>query len=327
MKKRVCYVDADTILYTSAVVQQENTILVGYGEKPNKRSFKNRTAFKSWLDLNPKWIDTKHLFTIEDVATLTGSVALAMYNVGLRIRALQESPYISEVKFCIGGNDMGNFRGGIAKMQPYKGQRGDKPLVLKELQESVARKWKDIVVQPKSSVEVDDIMSCIGWKEFKQGSDGVMLSYIDKDLHQIPGWRIDYNNYELPPFYIDELQAFRNLAQQSLSGDACDNIVGIHKVAESVRKYFGLRGSGGFGKDSAIKVLKDCTNIKEIAERVVWIYKESYPSGYVLGDGTTMSHMDVADENFKLLKLTEYDGHDYVFSKECVKMGINIGNK
>lgn len=326
IKKRSCMVDADTYLYRAAVVLQKDSVMATYLPKNTKKEFKNKTEFKTWLKSQDKYVESQ--FKLENISKITGTVDDGFYSVKKKIEEIMESPYVRDVSFCIGG-DAGNFRYNVGRILPYKGDRPEKPLLFAPLRDKVIKhlgKWGDIVVQPKTDIEVDDLVSMHAWKAWREKNDGVMISYCDKDLNQIPGWRMDYWDYTKEPTYVGELEAYRFFCAQCLAGDkGVDNIQGIHSLPNSLRESLGIRkAKGGVTIETAKKLVEEYYSIEDLTSLVVKCYKESYPEGHTLEDGSVMSWVEVMDENARLLKLLEYSGQVFSFSESAKKMGVEL---
>lgn len=306
-------IDFDTPLVSAAAVQQTNSIEVTHTKSERSREFDNRTQFKEWLKDNPKW--TTEDFTIEDKPYVVGSVNQAVEGLISQMHNIAEADCVRTVKFCVGGVH-GNFRNDIARIQPYKGQRTEKPLLFTRIKKELLRRVPDMILQPQGAFETDDLLSMYMFEEKHLGTKSKRaISFIDKDLKTVVGWSNSFKTMEAP-VYIDELAAFKNLAYQSLLGDSIDNIMGIPHQVDSVRERFSLRKGKGFGKVSAEKCLIGADTMEDIIERVVFVYQETFKDGYTLPDGTKLNWLEVLDENMQLLKMLDYEGQQFIFSKE-----------
>jgi hypothetical protein len=316
MRKRKydLFVDFDTPLVSAAATQQENTILVTHIQSGRKKHYSTRTDFKNWLKENPKWKPSQ--FEIEDCQTVVGSVRKAVDGLLARMSDIADANPVKTVRFGLGG-PYGNFRDKVARIQPYKGQRPAKPLLFNAIKERLIKEIGSYIVQPSTNIETDDIASI--WlyehKEFGEDSERSVM-HCDKDLNQCVGWHSDWKRWDAQPSYVKDFDAFYHMCWQSLRGDACDNIQGIPYAVESVVEKFGLRRGKGFGEVSATKCLSDCTTKEQLAQRVAWIYRETFQDGLLVPDGGTMSWIEVMDENMQLLKMLDYVGQQYKFSEE-----------
>jgi DNA polymerase-1 len=113
-------------------------------------------------------------------------------------------------------------------------------------------------VTSPEGLEADDML---GIEQDKSTLTTTICS-LDKDLLQIPGlhfsWEIGTKTWTRPDTWFEqsELEGYRLLYQQSIKGDATDNIKGIP----------------GKGKVFAEKVLKDCQSEKEMFDTVRALY-------------------------------------------------------
>jgi hypothetical protein len=137
-----------------------------------------------------------------------------------------------------------NFRYGVAKTQPYKGNRKDmqKPKHYEALREHLLR----LGAVMSENCEADDMVAI----EMTKFSDYILVG-VDKDLLQIPGKH--YNPISELLFDIDEFTGAYNFWSQMLTGDRVDNIPGLR----------------GIGPKKAEKLLKDCKDAEEL-EQAVW---------------------------------------------------------
>jgi hypothetical protein len=220
------------------------------------------------------------------------------------------------VKFVLGGVH-GNFRDKIARIQPYKGQRPAKPLLFNAIKEKLIKEISGYIVQPTSNHESDDVVSM--WlaehRQYGEDSDRAIQSP-DKDLKMCVGWHTDSKRWDDPAYYVNDFEGFYQLCWQSLRGDSIDNIMGIPCAVPPVQEKFNLRKGKGFGEVSATKCLSDCKTKEQLAERVAWIYKETFKDGLSIPSGDTLSWIEVMDENIMLLKMLDYEGQIYKFSEE-----------
>ena len=314
MKKFDLLVDFDTALVSAAASQQKNTILARHTATGRKKEYDNRTAFKAWLKDNPKW--KAEQFEIEDVATIVGSVNNAVEGLLGKMNDICESAPVKSAKFVIGGPH-GNFRERVARIQPYKGQRKAKPLLFNDIKAKLIKRIGSYIIQPHTNVESDDICSIYLAEHRELGEDSDRaISSPDKDLKMCVGYHTDANRWDDPAEYVGSFEGFYQYAYQGLRGDAIDNILGIPHTVDSVRERFGIRKGKGFGEVAAAKCLDGAKTHEELAQRVAWVYEETFKDGLLLPCGDTLSWIEVMDENMQLLKMLDYEGQQYKFSKE-----------
>jgi DNA polymerase I len=156
-------------------------------------------------------------------------------------------------KFYISGSE--NFRFGIAKTHPYKGNREKlkRPKHLQVLRDHIVNKWN---AEISEGMEADDVVSIMSYKHPKS-----IIAHIDKDLDQIPG---SHYNYVKKLFYnVGKTEALRKLYTQALVGDTADNIKGVR----------------GIGPKKAEKLLKECFTEKDLYNTVLSVYNNSMTNG------------------------------------------------
>lgn len=107
--------------------------------------------------------------------------------------------------------------------------------------------------------EADDAVSIDAWSMWNAGNLDYRVAAVDKDLNQIPG---NHYNYVTRKFtYISETQANRFFFKQLLMGDRADSIPGIPQI----------------GDVRSTQALKNCFTVEAMWEKVLEMYKESYP--------------------------------------------------
>lgn len=120
----------------------------------------------------------------------------------------------------------GNFREQIAKVRPYKGNRilMEKPVHYHSIRRYLSNRW---MARTINGWEADDEVAMQAALEGYDPSQ-VMIVSQDKDLRTVPGLLFNYrsNAYEM----ISQQAALVNFYRQIITGDATDNIVGVHKA-------------------------------------------------------------------------------------------------
>lgn len=122
----------------------------------------------------------------------------------------------------------GNFREKLATLKPYKGNRdtAHKPHWYQAIRDYLTGTFGARVVKGR---EADDECSIIGHNCWERDEKFVVAT-IDKDLDQVPGWHYDYRRKVF--YQVNQFQAERRFWEQTLSGDATDNIGGCYKIGE-----------------------------------------------------------------------------------------------
>lgn len=169
------------------------------------------------------------------------------------VETLEDLVYIhlkadSYEAFLTGKN---NYRYGIAKTAPYKGNRKDakKPRHYDALRECMITRLGAVIVDGQ---EADDEVAIRMTKE----PDQYLLVGVDKDLRQIPGWH--HNPVKAKTEYIDDFQAYKNFCLQLLTGDRVDNIPGL----------------SGIGPKKAEKALANAKTKEDLLQAAWKVYKE-----------------------------------------------------
>ena len=118
-----------------------------------------------------------------------------------------------------------NFRHDIAVTEPYKGNRKgkEKPKHLPLLREYLQTAWAAKVSEGQ---EADDDIAI----RATQLKDDCIIVSIDKDFKQVSGWH--YNFVKKEKSYVTPEEGLRFFYKQILTGDAADNIKGIHRVGD-----------------------------------------------------------------------------------------------
>jgi DNA polymerase-1 len=168
----------------------------------------------------------------------------------------------------------GNFRNEIAKSHVYKGNRksADKPIHLGYVRDYLIDKWGAIVSKGE---EADDLIAI----EATRCGPTTIVASIDKDMLQIPCYHFNFGRGEW--YEVDEFGGLKFFYGQILTGDAADNIVGLHRV----------------GQKTAEKILKDCSTEEEMWNAVVDAYEGA---------------VDRVIENARLLWLRRQEGELWV---------------
>lgn len=165
----------------------------------------------------------------------------------------EELSECTDHKFYISGSE--NFRFGIAKTHPYKGNREKlkRPKHLQALRDHIVKKWN---AEISEGMEADDVV-CI----MANLHSHCIIAHIDKDLDQIPG---SHYNYVKKVFYnVGKTEALRKLYTQALVGDTVDNIKGVR----------------GIGPKKAENLLKDCHTEETLYNTVLSVYNNSMENG------------------------------------------------
>ena len=154
----------------------------------------------------------------------------------------------------------GNWREDMA--WDYKANRTSrKPTHFADIRTYLMENWD---AKEVFNMETDDMVSMKLWEDFRDNEGkGVILSSVDKDLKNTPGWH--YNPMKQEKFWVNEDQARRHYWWQVLAGDRTDNIPGLPFCGKATRDKFGLTRAAakGCGAASAKAILSQSEKHEE----------------------------------------------------------------
>jgi 5'-3' exonuclease len=187
------------------------------------------------------------------IAFVEASPALCKKNLDKKLADIMElTGAPNGVVFIKGAN---NFRYQVDIA--YKGNRKD--IIEPEVKDRIDMLYeyaKDFCVAGDNG-EADDLCSITARKALDEGKTFI-VSHIDKDLNAISGWHHNFRTNEI--YHLDDMQSYRFLMSQLLTGDATDNIQGLR----------------GVGLKTAEKLIKDTPNI-HLWDKVIEIWKGKQP--------------------------------------------------
>lgn len=172
----------------------------------------------------------------------------------------------SDFRIVLSGEE--NFRYGIARTQPYKGNRssGDKPLHFDALKAYVLDYYRDNTEVAHG--EADDYLGV-----YATTHPDTIIATIDKDLMMIPGLNFHFDKNYLQTIedpgdlWIEVTESskktlrgygFKWFCAQMLLGDIADHIPGIR----------------GLGQVKTLTELDKCTTIRSMYAKVIRIYRK-----------------------------------------------------
>lgn len=276
---RLLVVDFDTPLVAAAAQQQVNRCNAIHKASGREKLFESKTDFNKWLKDKDKW--TKEDFEFEVVSEVRGESRFAFHSIKQKVDKILDAAKCDDFVVCIEGE--GNFRRDFeSKYVDYKGQRAAKPLLFEECRDFFINKYKSRVILSEGR-ETDDTCNIMAWDSYNKykltgnkGKVDTVLAYIDKDLAaNSRGWMLNYNKLENGIFWNDGFQQSYNFATQLLIGDSADNIPGILKISNALKKKFEIK-VGGVGPATAKKILSDCKTNEDLVKRVKECYYETY---------------------------------------------------
>lgn len=277
---KLLVIDADTILYSSAAMQQLNKCLATNIEQDRQRMFESKTAFNDWAKKNGR---DKANYSFEVISEIKPDAEprFAFQSIKQKVDKIVDAAGCDDFILCIEGE--GNFRKDFkSRFVDYKGQRTAKPLLFEECREFFLKKYKERVVLSEGR-ETDDTCNILAWESYQKGLDSrdrkkcnVVLAFCDKDIAaNSRGWLLNYNKLEAGSFWNDGFTQSYNFAVQLLIGDSADNIPGIEKISKITKERFGIKVEG-VGPATAKKILADCKTEQDLAARVFECYSAMY---------------------------------------------------
>ena len=168
-----------------------------------------------------------------------------------------------DIKIFLTGK--GNFRFEIAVTRPYKGNRKDveKPQHLTAIRKHMTKNWSAIM---SAGEEADDL---IGIWSTRYGPTAIVAS-IDKDMLQLPCHH--FNPTKKTWQTVSEFDGLKFFYGQILTGDAADNIQGLHGIGP--KKAEVLLAGAGTECDLYLRVLEayagDAERVLENG-RLLWL--------------------------------------------------------
>jgi hypothetical protein len=142
-----------------------------------------------------------------------------------------------------------NFRNTLAKTAVYKGNRTQpKPKHLPVVRQHLLKEWKAVLSKGE---EADDAIAIEATKLNHQ----CCIISIDKDFMQVPCHI--FNPVKREHYFIEPFDGLRSFYKQILTGDAVDNIIGLH----------------GIGPVKAAKLLEECTTERQMYEACIEAYE------------------------------------------------------
>lgn len=278
MTEKILYIDADTILHSSAAQQQINKCLVTNIEQNRKRLFESKTAFNEWAKENSR---DKSNYSFEVVSKVVGNEVFAFRSIEQKIDKIVSASGCSDYRVCIQGD--GNFRKFYpSKYVDYKGNRSAKPLLFQQCFDYAVNYYGDKCIVSQGE-ETDDYVNIQAWRSYQQALStrnkddaDVIIAYVDKDITANGrGLFLNYNKLENGVFWQDALTQAREYWTQVLIGDGADNIPGLEKITPSIKEKYGIKRDG-VGPVAAKKILSGCKTEKEMFDAVSEAYTESW---------------------------------------------------
>lgn len=277
--KRILLIDADTLLYSSASMQQVNRCLVTHIASSKTKLYESKTEFNNWLKSQEKW--NKEDFSFQTQSSVEGEPRFAFQTIKQKVENIFEASGCDDYQVCIQGQ--GNFRKYYkSEYVQYKAQRPPKPLLFEECFHYTVKKYKErcYVVEGE---ETDDYVTYMAWDSYNRALEvkdknqaNIVVAYCDKDIKaNARGFLLNYNKLEQGVFWNDALSQAKAFWTQTLMGDAADNVPGLQKLADVTKQYYRI-STTGVGPKAAEKLLEGCKTEGEMATRVLEAYQASW---------------------------------------------------
>lgn len=252
----------------------------------------------------------------------------AVEDIDLTVGRIKKHMDSEDYRLVIGGE--GNFRYDAAQVWPYKGNRGEKPVLFKEVTKAFATKYKKKVIIA-DGIEAEDKVGHYAHRSYLQfketGSYPYVIAYIDKDLNQFMCPHLNYDDTGAGIIIPTAPECMFSFCKQLLIGDrSTDNIPGLPVLAPELIEKYGLRKVKGLGEATAENLLKDRT-IKEMFEIVVEAYKAYFgeeKKEFVShrGEKLMWNWLDYLQDTAILIYLQRREGEVYKISETLDKLKI-----
>ena len=305
---KLLYIDADTLLYSSAAKEEVNKCLAKHVPSGREKLFESKTEFNTWLKANSKWNKEDFEFTVvKELNDPDNGIRFACASFKQKVANIVEAVGAKDYFVCIQGE--GNFRKTYpAKYVQYKAQRGEKPILFKELYDWVKVKYKHRCVAVDGE-ETDEYVV----RAILSGNVGALC---DKDIFaNASGLFYNYMKPEDGVFVWTDEQRWKKYWWQTLCGDSGDNIDGIVHLAQETKDKYGIKTKGVGGK-TADAILDGCVTEKEAAERVLEAYLLAWPEdGY-----------ERMKEMCFFLWMRRWEGQMFDLDSYLKELGVEHGN-
>jgi hypothetical protein len=322
--------DFDSALFRAAQYVEEKYIVVKCKRSGVELEFPNKTTFwgrqkntitgeiGKWADFLGIAIERDDFEIVEKVRFKSDfeddPLSEAFKEFNRAVGKVKNAHLAESYKLLIGGS--GNFRYDVAKIQPYKGGRKEKPLIFSELREKVIAQYGD-KIEIHDGVEADDV---VGWystenmKHFNEtGKYKYILCFIDKDLKQLVSANANLDHLNNGITYTTPEEALDFFCFQLLKGDQTDAILGVPDIRPEIRSLFGLRNGSGCGDVAASTIIGSMEGGLQKPLICAYLYMDHYGKDkvYTLADGTEYRWRDFFRENARLLRMQRYPNEVY----------------
>lgn len=319
----IVVVDADTLIYQAAAVNEERTISVTHEPTGIVKSFNTRTEFKKTMKEKQKEITADYL--IYDVQT-PKDLSCTIHSIDLSINKLEAKFPFADFIYCAG--DENNFRLDLPLPRRYKSGRDTtlRPKLLKAAHLYFDKKYKP---QKASGYEVDDLSAILAYDYLHKGKN-VLLAVPDKDANQFVGLKLfdytqpDKNIVEVKHWHPVELDSKRNfksygvpwLCYQWINGDLSDG--------------FSAKGLAGvkIGDVGMYNMFKDCKKPEHSLQIVVDWFQRNFGDSFEYfdwnGSLNKVNWKDIMQLYYRCAKMKEYNEDTLDCFKLLDKWGIKL---
>lgn len=315
---KTLYIDADTLVYSSAAQQQKDRLLVLNTKTHEETLFDGKRPFYKYLKDND--LDENDFLT-QVKSELVGTQEFAFKAIREKVNNILKETKCTDYYVVIQGS--GNFRNDIeSEYVEYKANRMSKPILFQQCFDYMKRKYgrRCIVTQ---GIETDDFICAKAWESYnvarKSGNKDdapYIIAYCDKDIvANSPGWFFNYRQ-EGGVFWVDNITQLRNFLTQTIVGDNADNIPGMLQVGPETKKKYSLR-SNGCGPVAAKNILGENTTPKEMCERLLDAYRDSWPYDW----------KERLEDNCKFLYLQRFQGDQFNLESFFSRYGVTIDSE
>ena len=275
MSKTIAAIDGSILAYKASAACEDRFIRVLHKPSGREKIFKNRTTFKSEVDLQQF---SERDFEIEDDRNVE-PIEYCLNTAKKMVESIVENTEADSFEIWL-DSDKPNFRETLPFPQPYKGHRvGIKPYYLNDVKQYLKGKFK---AKECFGIENDDMLVIRQYQSLSGEEPArVIACTTDKDNMQTgPGtWLYNFDKMEKPfcmpkseplgKLWLDSGKprgyGFLWLAYQIIYGDKVDNL--------NPRFISGDR----FGEKAAYNALKGLDSKKKIVSKITELYKKWYP--------------------------------------------------
>lgn len=285
MTKRINIIDADTIAFASAA-QAQQTSIVATAPSGYSKEFKNITELKRTMNKKGT-IELLPEIKIE-TKVVPDSIEFALNNVKRKLEKIAEAVQADVTIIVLG--EKATYRQSLPLPSPYKNNRADKPIYLKECKEYMI-KYKDAYVV--NNIETDDEVTILA-EEYKAKNWDVVLSSPDHDSFQLHDITLfNYKEEDLSKAFINlwdhRFEVIKKGTYNKSVGSGVGYLAGQLLYGDPTDTYNPTELAGiKYGMMSALKDLSNCNQPKDFLEVVKCKYKEWYnkPISYIAYNGT-----------------------------------------